>query len=257
MATRCNDIGKSPTILECRGMTKRLANGERRFSLTLSRLRAESGMPIAIIGETGSGKTTLMDILALASKPDKVERFRLETAAERLNLTSAGDHKDRPHDLRARYFGYMTQKSPLFPFLSALENITLQQEISGAIDLSYASALMARLGIGNLAASRPAEMSVGQRQRTAIARALAHRPSVILCDEPTAALDPPSAENALMTIRHAAEKTNAVLIMITHDWALAEKCGFEAHLLSTRHLGTGHVESRLDEADSPVEAGAS
>ncbi|PRX10061.1 UNVERIFIED_ORG: putative ABC transport system ATP-binding protein [Martelella mediterranea] len=256
MGSERNNTGKSRTILECRGMTKRLADGERRFSLTLPQLRVESGLPVAIIGETGSGKTTLMDILALASKPDKVDRFRLDATGARIDLTSATKVKDRLHDLRARHFGYMTQKSPLFPFLTALENITLQQEISRVSDLAYVHALMERLGIDNLAASRPSEMSVGQRQRTAIARALAHRPSVILCDEPTAALDPPSAENAILTIRQAAEETNAVLIMITHDWSLAEKCGFETHVISTRHMGTGQAESTLG-ATSPVEVSAS
>lgn len=216
-------------------LTKTLTDREREFRLTVPFFSLTGGDRKAIVGSTGSGKTTVMDILAMITTPDECWRFELSDGGEPVDLRAITGRRTRLARLRAACFGYITQQSPLFPFLTVAENIALQQKVSARSDRAYADRIAAMLGIETLLNARPAELSVGQRQRTAIARSLSHRPPIILCDEPTGALDPVTARRTISTILWAAEQTGAATVMITHDWALASEFDFEFHVMETQH----------------------
>ena len=169
----------------------------------------------------------------MASQPSQCEQFLLTVNGQSHDLGRIARNRRTSARLRAQHFGYVMQKSPLFPFLSVRENVLLQQRISKKRDAALVDQLFDKLGISMIAEAFPDEISVGQKQRTAIARSLAHRPSIILCDEPTGALDPKTARQCLETILWAASETGALLIMITHDWDLAEAYGFDFHEIQT------------------------
>lgn len=231
--------------LDCIGLEKTLRDTERLFGLNIPAFHVRGGDRVAIVGETGSGKTTAMDILAMASVADKCQKFELKIGNVAYDLHTIAGTGRGIADLRARYFGYVTQKSPLFPFLSALENVELQQAISKSKDRRFAIRLMELLGIDSVRNAMPHELSFGQRQRTAIARALCHRPRLILCDEPTGALDPVTAQRCIKVIDWAATQSDAAVIMITHDWTLAQENGFHFHTIKSRNQGNKSLTSVL------------
>ena len=120
----------------------------------------------------------------------------------------------------------MPQTGSLLPFLSLRDNIMLPQRILGRADPAHTVALAARLGIAAVLDRMPAQVSVGQRQRAAIARALAHRPSVVLADEPTASVHPAQADDILNLLTQTAAEDGAALVISTHDAARALAAGY-------------------------------
>ena len=157
--------------------------------------------------------------------------------------------------LRQRHLGYVQQTGGLLPFLTARDNIMLRcsslgcvaersQQIQGIVD---------GLGIGRLLKQYPATLSVGERQRVAIAAALAHAPEMVLADEPTAALDPMHARNALRIFANLAKMMNITVLMVTHSLEMAVEAGFSPIRVALDQGGPGAI-SRIDHRmeDSPA-----
>ncbi|MDY0258342.1 MAG: ATP-binding cassette domain-containing protein [Desulfovibrio sp.] len=149
--------------------------------------------------------------------------------------------------LRQRHLGYVQQTGGLLPFLTARDNIMLRcsslgcvtersQQIQGIVD---------GLGIGRLLEHYPATLSVGERQRVAIAAALAHAPEMVLADEPTAALDPMHARNALRIFANLAQMMNITVLMVTHSLEMAVEAGFSPIQVTLDQGGLGAI-SRID-----------
>ncbi|WP_193227638.1 ABC transporter ATP-binding protein [Aureimonas psammosilenae] len=225
--------------LVVRDLMKRLKDRERSFELRIPAFDLAPGDRKAIVGATGSGKTTAMDVLALASRPDRFADFAIEnTNGGRLALT--GSERDLAR-FRARHFGYVVQTSPLFPFLTLAGNVRLQQRLAGRRDEALIRHLIDCLGLSREADARPDGLSVGQRQRAAVARALAHRPSFLLCDEPTGALDGETAELCLGVMDRVAKESGTAILMITHDPELAQAHGYV--LLPIERQATGRQAS--------------
>jgi ABC-type lipoprotein export system ATPase subunit len=211
--------GESPPrpLLEISSIRKdyRQPDGGNMTALRLGPLTAYPGEAISVTGPSGSGKTTLLRILAAITKPTFGEvRFAGQDIA-RLGSAEAA--------WRAVSVGYIFQDINLLPDFSVLENLMLASEISrvsARAAESRASGLLTRLGLDGRKDSRPAKLSIGERQRAAVARAVIHRPPMILADEPTASLD---AENARVVIRMLTElcaERKALLIVATHDDAV-------------------------------------
>jgi putative ABC transport system ATP-binding protein len=151
---------------------------------------------------------------------------RLEVAgvdAAALWQRGAGDALAR---LRAQSFGYVLQTGGLVPFLSVGANAALAQDLAGRRDAARIAALAERLGIAGLLARMPETLSVGQRQRAAILRALAHQPALVLADEPTAALHPEMAVSILALLAEQARAAGAAVLLATHDAPAARTAGF-------------------------------
>ena len=200
------------------------------FELLVESLVVRRGEAVAFAGPSGSGKSTLLDLLALALRPSRAGVFSLGTRAgpsiDVAALWRAGD-EDGLTAARAAHLGYVLQQGGLLPFLSVRQNIALGQAVLGRPDPARVEAVAERLEIAPLLDRPPATLSVGQRQRAAIARALAHRPEVVLADEPTASVHPALADTVLALLVEQARQEDAALVLATHDPDRAARHGFE------------------------------
>ncbi len=175
------------------------------------------GEQVALIGQSGGGKTTLLHLIAGLLVPDSGSIKVAGTELTRLSEQG----RDR---LRAAAIGYVFQTFNLLPAFSALENVKLGMTFGhGGHDGTRAKDLLARVGLSDRANYRPSQLSVGQQQRVAIARAMAGKPSLLLADEPTANVDPVSAESVLDLIRTTCRGEDVSLLMVTHDMEIASK----------------------------------
>lgn len=200
-------------ILQASVLTRRQGN----FTLLCDHLILTQGQRVAITGPSGSGKSTL---LALALQPGQ---GTLTLAGQ--DTTPFWRTPDALATLRSKSVGFVPQNGALLPYLTVAQNIALPLHILGTPDPARVAALAEQLGITGILGRRPAAISVGQRQRAAIARALVHRPPLILADEPTAAAHPAQANGTLALLARAADDGAGVLIA-THDAARAEAGGF-------------------------------
>jgi putative ABC transport system ATP-binding protein len=208
---------------------------------------------IALCGESGSGKSTLLDILALASRPDSVKAFALNAEARlRSDIAAlwARGGTDSLAPLRARHLGYVPQTGGLFAFLRVRDNIALPRRLLGLRDDGTVEHLAERLGVADQLRKKPSALSVGQRQRVAIARALAHGPALVLADEPTASVDPATADTVMRLLLEQAAQNGAAVVVASHDWARIEQLGLpRLHPRIERHEknGTTTVRSIFDQ----------
>lgn len=172
---------------------------------------------VALIGQSGGGKTTLLHLIAGLLTPDSGS-IRIDST-EITRLSEQG--RDR---FRAGSIGYVFQTFNLLPAFSAIENVKLGMTFGhGDHSAVRAGELLDRVGLADRAHYRPSQLSVGQQQRVAIARALAGQPKVLLADEPTANVDPTSAESVLELIRTTCQEEGVSLLMVTHDMEVASK----------------------------------
>ncbi|SEO47786.1 putative ABC transport system ATP-binding protein [Duganella sp. CF517] len=192
-------------------------------------LRVAPGEFVAIMGPSGSGKSTLLNVLGALDRPD-TGRYRLAQ-----DEISALDD-DAASDVRNRRIGFVFQSFHLLPRLTVLENVLLPQRYARHADTGAAEravALLERIGLGQRIGHLPGQLSGGQLQRAAIARALLNRPALLLADEPTGNLDSRSAADVLELLRelHAGGQT---LVLVTHDPAIAAGAQRTIHLRDGR-----------------------
>src|SRR4029077_1877692 len=170
-----------------------------------------AGEQLALRGESGSGKTTFLHLIAgiLAADSGRV-------ASDGVEMTALGEPKrDR---LRAEKLGYIFQTFNLLQGYTVLENVVLGMSFGprGA-DREHASEMLQRVGLGHRLNHFPRQLSTGQQQRVAVARALANRPKLVLADEPTGNLDAHAARSALQLIRETCLENGAALLLVSHD----------------------------------------
>ena len=204
---------------------KRRAADDRVFELTVEHLTLGPGERLAVVGQSGSGKSTLLDLAGLALAPDAARSFRLEpddgAPSQVGDLWRARD-LEALAKLRARHFGYVVQSGALLPFLSVADNVHLPLSLAGRRDRGRVHELLDRLGIAGLARVLPERLSFGQRQRVAVARALAHRPAFLLADEPTASLDPDNARRVMEALLELTADEGSALLLVSHDLDLLD-----------------------------------
>ena len=210
--------------LRAERVSRSVAAAGSRFTLLIERFEVAPGSRVAVVGPSGCGKSTLLALLALALRPDTGEVLAL-AGIDALALWRA-NQGDALAALRARSVGFVPQTGALLPFLSLRDNILLPQRILNHPDGTRVAALAERLGIAAILDRMPAAVSVGQRQRAAIARALAHRPGVVLADEPTASVHPAQADDILELLTQTAAEDGAALVISTHDAARALAAGY-------------------------------
>lgn len=164
-----------------------------------------------LIGESGGGKTTLLNIIAGITAADAGEVRISGTDIARLPEVS----RDR---FRAGRIGYVFQTFHLLPAFSALENVLLGMSFSGKpVNRRRAIELLERVGLGHRLTHRPAQLSVGEQQRVSVARALANSPVLLLADEPTANVDPANQQLVLDLLRESCREHKVALLMVTHS----------------------------------------
>ncbi|MDE2792886.1 MAG: ATP-binding cassette domain-containing protein [Paracoccaceae bacterium] len=211
-------------VLESLGATLREPGREFRISVE-DGLTLEAGEAYAVTGRSGSGKTLFLELLGLLLCPDPGGQYRLEEpGCESEDLATLWtDARRRLADLRARVFGFVLQTGGLFPFLSVRENVTISQEITGRQDTARVSRLIEQLELDSVSRYKPGQLSIGQQQRAAVARALSHRPAFVIADEPTSALDPELSDSVLRLLMQAARDEGAGVVVSTHDASFAER----------------------------------
>jgi putative ABC transport system ATP-binding protein len=194
-----------------------LPDGTRLPILNVPRFAAAAGEQLVLVGQSGGGKTTLLHVIAGITRPDSgsvtIDGTPITALAE------AG--RDR---FRAKNIGYVFQTFNLLPGFTALENVLLGMSFVGVRpDQARARQLLERVGLGKRLHHRPAMLSVGEQQRTAVARALANRPKLLLADEPTASIDARHQQQVLELIRTTCREENVTLVLVTHSPHVAEQ----------------------------------
>ena len=191
-------------------------HGQTLRALADVSLHVPKGDFLAITGPSGSGKTTLMNILGCLDRPTGGKYLLEGTTVEGLGGAAAAD-------IRNRKIGFIFQSFNLIGSMSALENVELPLVLRGEgrkLRRQKALEALARVGLQNRAAHRPAELSGGQQQRVAIARVLAAQPPLILADEPTGNLDGVTSREILSILRQL-HREGQTIVMITHDDGIA------------------------------------
>jgi putative ABC transport system ATP-binding protein len=204
-------------MLELQQVSRAFGGPAGRLVLDRVSLAVAPGEYVAIVGESGVGKSTLLNIIAGLDVPDGGQLLLEGRDLARL------DEEARTQVRRTR-MGFVFQAFHLLPHLSVARNVALPLALNGqsgrAVDERVAELLEA-VGLAQRAASLPRELSGGESQRVAVARALAHRPALVLADEPTGNLDPDNAAIILEVLRTQIKRDNAAGILVTHSAAAA------------------------------------
>ena len=227
------------TILKLTDICKDYAQGKQTVRVLKNiNLSVEQGEYLAIMGPSGSGKTTLMNLIGCLDVPTS-GTFELNGK----NLKNSSDNALA--DIRNKYIGFVFQSFYLMPKLDAVDNVALPLLYAGVpLKERRARAVEAlnAVGLGERIHFRPNQLSGGQCQRVAIARAIVTKPTLLLADEPTGALDT-KAGNQIMEIFRALSKEGMTIIMITHEPAIAECADKIYHILDGELLTEGGKES--------------
>jgi putative ABC transport system ATP-binding protein len=204
-------------MLSVRALAKRYAAPRERIVLAHVDLDVRAGDYIAIMGESGVGKSTLLNLIAGLDRPDEGS-IRLND----VDLASLDD--DALTRLRRERMGFVFQAFHVLPYLSVAQNVGLPMALLGVPAMEAEQRVrdvLSAVGLADRHASAPRELSGGELQRVAIARALVHRPSLVLADEPTGNLDPESAALVLTLLRAQVKEHGAAGLLVTHSAAAA------------------------------------
>ena len=184
--------------------------GSQSRIINVPHFEMNAGKQIALRGSSGAGKTTFLNLIAGILQAD---RGHIVVAGEEMTALSESE-RDR---LRAHYIGYIFQTFNLLAGYTALENVMLGMMFGKGIDTTFAQHLLERVGLGERMGYCPSQLSIGQQQRVAVARAVANRPRLVLADEPTGNLDYHHANEAVTLIREICHENNAALLIVSHD----------------------------------------
>jgi len=202
----------APTLLQLSGLKKSfpVPDGGRKAIIDVPGFSLGAGEQVALRGESGSGKTTFLNLIAGILAPD-------EGSIRVAGSDMAALSESRRDRLRASSIGYIFQTFNLLQGYSCLENVLLGMTFGGRADKGHAQALLDRVGLSHRLGHYPRQLSSGQQQRVAVARALAKRPKLVLADEPTGNLDHRNAREALKLIRETCLENGAALLLVSHD----------------------------------------
>ena len=216
-------------VVAAQALSQRVSTSEGALDILVDvSLAVKAGETLAITGASGSGKSTLIGLLAGLDQASSGDVYLLGECLNDLD-------EDARALLRAGRVGFVFQSFQLLPALSALDNILLPLELIGATDArERAHAWLGRVGLAARAGHTPRQLSGGEQQRIAIARAFATDPQVLFADEPTGNLDADTGARIIDTLFELNDSAHTTLILVTHDDALAARCQRRLHLVAGR-----------------------
>jgi putative ABC transport system ATP-binding protein len=242
---------RAPRI-EIRGLTRRLRSGDREITvLDHVDLSIAAGELVAILGPSGSGKSTLLALMAGLDRPTSGEVVLDGTPLSGLS-------EDKLALLRRQKVGFVFQSFQLLGHLTALDNVALPLELLGKADARQRAAeLLARVGLAERGHHYPVQLSGGEQQRVAVARAFAARPPILLADEPTGNLDRATGERVLAVLRELHDEGGSTSVLVTHDAEVAALADRRIYLRDGRVQRVESGPAGLASEDgSPAAAGA-
>jgi len=215
------------------GLGKEVASGDGMLAILHEiSFAVESGEAVAIVGASGSGKSTLLGLLAGLDLPTAGS---VRLVGEEL----AGLDEDSRAALRGRLLGFVFQSFHLLAALSALENVMLPLELLGLPDAqATARTMLERVGLSHRLGHYPKHLSGGEQQRVALARAFAVKPQLLMADEPTGNLDAATGGEIIDLMFEMNREAGTTLVLVTHDEALARRCGRVVRLAGGRLAGS-------------------
>jgi ABC-type lipoprotein export system ATPase subunit len=221
------------TVLRGRGLSKSFANGAvETTALHECDVEVRRGEVLAIVGPSGSGKSTLLHLLAGLDRPS--------TGDVRLDGQDLGALDDAAAaGFRARHIGIVLQRSNLIPSLTVRENVAAPLMLSGTARgeaIERADEMLAKVDLGHRAAAFPADVSGGEAQRAAVARACVATPSMVFADEPTGAVDQSAGQRVMDLFVELVRASDAGMVIVTHDPAIAERGDAVLRLLDGRRV---------------------
>lgn len=222
----------SEIMLKAQDITKRFSMGTSYLDvLTGVSLEISAGEIVAIVGESGAGKSTLLHILGMIDRPTT---GTLSMNGDNLSMKTEVELAE----LRNKRVGFIFQFHHLLPEFNAIENVVMPAMIAGAPlveSRERAEYLLDRVGLSERLLHRPGELSGGELQRVAVARALINEPAVVMADEPSGNLDHKNSEKLHDLIWSLAREHNSSFVIVTHDMHLAQKAD------RVLHLGEGSI----------------
>jgi putative ABC transport system ATP-binding protein len=212
------------SVIELHDIMKNYPMGKRDLKVLQGiNLTVEKGEMVAIMGASGSGKSTLLNLIGLLDRPTSGSYILDGKEISGLNSRELSL-------VRAKKIGFIFQTFNLLPFLSAIKNVELGQRYAGIKDPLAARDALVRVGLEERIKHRPQEMSGGEQQRVAVARAVAKSPPIILADEPTGNLDSHSSKEIMEILSGLSQEQQMTLVMVTHDNNVAHYCQRIIHI---------------------------
>jgi len=228
--------------------------GDVSFQLSVPDFYVRSGEFIALVGESGCGKSTFLDILGLILKPDTHDEFNFSIRKEKLYQLGKNSQSESV-EIRRQHMGYVLQAGGLLEFLKLEQNISMPLAMNGESRGSKKKVheIAKALGIVNQLKKYPKNVSGGERQRAAIARAVIHRPEMILADEPTAALDPDRAKKLVKMFKALCddEKKASAVVMVSHDRELVRSVADRIYTFNVVSSGDCSISTCYEETNNP------
>ncbi|MFO8147233.1 MAG: ABC transporter ATP-binding protein [Bacteroidota bacterium] len=205
-------------ILNVHNLEKTFSSGSKKITVLQDiSFNIEAGETFSIVGPSGSGKTTL---LGLCAGLDQADSGEIDLCGTQLNSLT----EDERAILRNKNIGFVFQDFQLLPTLTALENVAVPLELQGAKNASkVGKELLEKVGLGDRFHHYPSQLSGGEQQRVAVARAFSNTPSILFADEPTGNLDAETGEKVIDLLFNLNKESGTTLVIVTHDLELAQK----------------------------------